>query len=596
MTRTTRRGHYVEHNAVTRVPRAFIYLDTEAYEHDDGRSKVQTFRLAVAAIDRRYHHKDGWRDREWGTFRSTDDLLDWIDAACHAKARTILVCHNLAYDLRISDGIAGLTVRGWKLTGIRLESAQAWASWKRGTRTLVMVDSLSWVNVSLARVGEMLGLAKLDLPAWDDTDDAWVQRCTRDVEILAAMYRRLIDWVRAEDLGNWKATGAGQSWAAFRHRFMSHRVLVHEDADARLAEREAGWTGRCEAWRWGRQLGGPFTEWDYSAAYARIGAECKVPTRLLGEVSGGTLFRLDQGTGHNAVLCRVDVSTDVPTVPCRIGKRIAWPVGTFQTTLWDTEIALAREHGATVTPTRGWVYERTPALAEFCTWCLSILDAPEGEFDPIVRAAVKHWSRALIGRFGSRYSKWIEYGRVPWDDITLGYACDPDTDEVYQLMQLGGQLLRHTAEEDSASAVPSVMTWVMAECRARLWRSAVVAGLDHVRYLDTDSLIVDRHGNEALGLTALPGFRVKSRWQNVEILGPRQLILQGELRASGVPRDAHRVDATTWEGDVWNGLAQSIAHGESSSVRITPRRVRMVGNDPRRRHDPDGRTSPLVTV
>lgn len=587
-------AHYVRHNQVTRVPRAFIYLDSEAMQREERGGQVQTFRLAVAAVDRRYHHRDGWRDREWATFLTIGECWDWIESQCHAKARTILVAHKLDYDLRITDAFTELVARGWELKGIRLNTTQAWAQWKHGTRTLVMVDSLSWVNIGLAKVGTMLNIPKLDLPEWDDTNEAWLARCTRDVEILATMYRTLVDWVRSDDLGNWKATGAGQAFAAYRHRFMSHRLLVHDDDDARAAERKAGWTGRCEAWRWGKLQGSPFTEWDYSAAYARIGAECAVPIRLAGELRGGSLSRLDEGAKGYAVLAQCDVTTSVPTVPANLGDRIVWPIGSFSTTLWDTEIALARERGATVTPTRGWAYRTAPAVADFCQWCLAILDAPEGEINPIVRTAVKHWSRALIGRFGSRYSTWEEYGRMPDNDVALGLANDPDTGEVWKALQLGTKLLRQTAEFDSADAVPSVMTWVMAEARRRLWYAAEAAGLDNVAYLDTDSLLVDRVGHERLGAANLPGFRVKGQWRNVEVLGPRQLILSGELRASGVPRGAHRVDDQTWEGDVWSGLGASIAAGEPNVVRITARRLRLVGRDARRTHVAGGLTEPLA--
>lgn len=594
MTHAAVRAHYVRHNQVTRIPRAFIYLDSEAVQREEAHSSVQTFRLACAALDRRYHHRDGWRDREWKDFGDVESLWDWVTSECQPKSRTILVCHNLAYDLRITGALEALVSRSWSLEGIRLDSTQAWCSWKCGTQTLVMVDSLSWVNAPLEKVGTMVGIPKLDLPPWDDTDEAWRARCRRDVEILATMYRRLIDWVRDEDLGNWKPTGAGQSWAAYRHRFMHNRLLVHEDVDAREAERVAGWTGRCEAWRWGKLQGGPFYEWDYSTAYARIGAECEVPVRLGGELTGKSLARVFDHRAGRAVLAHVTVSTDVPTVPCRNGNGIIWPIGTFDTTLWDTEVDLALAHGATVTPHRGWLYYKAPAVADFCTWCLGVLDSPEGDVDPIVRAAVKHWSRALIGRFGSRYSTWEEYGRLPWSDVALGRAVDPDTGETWRALQLGTQLRRQTAEFDSADAVPSVMTWVMAEARVRLYNAALAAGIEHVAYLDTDSLIVGREGHTALSAAALPGFRVKSQWQNVEVLGPRQLILQGQLRAAGVPRGAHRVDEVTWEGEVWSQLSTSIGAGEADSVRITPRRVKLAGRDLRRRRDSDGRTYPLA--
>lgn len=584
------RTHYVPPNAVTRVPRNVVYLDSEAVQHEEQGARLQTFRLAVAAYDHRHHHRDGWGEREWSQFTNTDDLWSWIDARCQRKARTVLVAHKLDYDMRITDSLTELPKRGWSLRGIGLDGAQAWASWRHDGRSLMMCDSLSWLNMGLERVGALIGQPKLDLPAWEDSDEAWFARCRRDVEIMAEAYRRILDWVRTDDLGNWKPTGAGQAWAAYRHRFMEHRLLVHESEDAREAERRAAHTGRCEAWSWGKLNTGPFVEYDYSTAYTRIGADSNVPTRLIGETGAVSTEQYDKLARRWRVLADVTVHTEVETVPMRKDDRIVWPTGTFTTTLWDTEIALARDYGATVAVDRAWWYKGDPALRAFCTWCLDMLDDRNTEVDPVVRAAVKHWSRALIGRFAARWSSWEQYGLSPVSDVALGWAHDVSAGEKWRLMQIGAQLMRETERHDSNDAVVSIMSWVMAEARSRLWRSADLAGFDNVVYMDTDSLIVTRPGELRLLEADVPGLRRKSVYDTLELLGPRQIVTQGLLRASGVPRGAVRVEGDQWEADVWSQLDTSIAHREASTVRITPRRLRLRGTDKRRQRLPGGRT------
>lgn len=587
------RTHYLRRNEVTRVPRTFIYLDSEAHQRDERGARVQSFRLAVAACDRRLHHRDGWAQREWATFDAPADVWAWVDSKCHEKARTVLVAHKLDYDMRITGALRYLVANGWQLKNIRLESTQAWASWKHGTRTLVMCDSLSWLSMPLAKIGEMIGVGKLDLPAWDDTDEAWLARCTRDVEIIADAYRRLVDWVKRDDMGNWKPTGAGQAWAAFRHKHMTHRLLVHENESARAAERLACYTGRCEAWQHGKLHNGPYTEWDYSTAYTRIGADSNVPTQLIGEATHPQLDGFERLTHRHRVLAECTITTDAPTVPTIHDGRMLWPVGTFQSTLWDTEIALARDYGARIRVERCWYYKSQPALRSFCEWCLEMLDERNTDIDPVVRAAVKHWSRALIGRFAARWSSWQQVGVSPVEDIALGWAFDASTDERWKLLQLGAQLIRQTGETDSPDAVVSVMSWVMAECRARLWRSAELAGFDHVVYMDTDSLIVDPTGSERLLQAAVPGLRRKSVHDTLEVLGPRQIITGGQLRASGVPRGAVRVSPDEWESDVWAQLGTSLAQHEPELVRIVTRRIRLKGLDRRRAHVIHGQTEPF---
>lgn len=587
-----RRAHWVPENKVTRIPRHFIYLDAEATQQPARIGVVQSFRLAVAMSERRRNHHTDETVREWCETLDVETLWDWVDLRCKVRERTVLVAHKLDYDMRITDAVRQLVERGWECVTLRLDSAQVFAHFRCRGRSLMLVDSLSWLNAGLEKLAPMVGMSKLDLPAWNDSDEAWFARCRRDVEILAECYGTLMRWVRTDDLGNWKPTGAGQAWAAYRHRFMRTRILVHEDDDARTAEREAAWAGRCEAWRHGRLVGGPWTEWDYTTAYARIGVECEVPVQLLGEQSYAQTRRSFGEVPHRALLTECVVRTEVPTVPARNDGHVLWPIGEFRSTLWDHEIAMAVEHGAHVAPMRTWVYKTAPALRPFCEWVLSLVEDRTDETHALVRMAAKHWSRALIGRFGSRWASWEDIGTADHDSLELGYVIGPGVTEPFRYMQVGRRIMRQGATEDAPDAVPAIMSWVMAEARCRLWRAAQVAGVEHVAYMDTDSLLVDPEGTSRLTRAALSGFRVKSVWDTGVVHGPRQIELHGVLRAAGIPRGAVKVAPDTWIADTWEQIGTSVARGAPDMVRIVPRLSKLKGTDRRRRKLPGGLTEP----
>lgn len=584
------RGHYLKHNAVTRVPRTFVYVDTEAHVETVGRQEVHRFRLGVAACDQREHNRDGYHARTWCRTIDADELWDWIVARCPAVGRCVLVAHNVAYDLRLLAAFTALPARGFDLVTIRLEDRQSWCVWRRGRQTLVCVDTLSWVPASLAKIGDELGVPKLELPEWEADDAVWFERCERDVVILAELWRRLMGWVRDDDLGNWKPTGAGQSWGAFRHRFLTDQLFVHEDDDARAAERRACWTGRVECWRWGEQTAGPFYEWDAECAYAHIGRECAVPTKLIGELRvqpGGSWPHVPRG---RAMLAEVDVTTSVPVLACYRDGGIVWPVGTFTTTAWDCELELARECGATITVRRAWQYRSRPALAGFCGYVLDLIAGVGMGTDPVVRLAAKHWARALIGRMGANWSRTATWGRSSDDDVCLELGYDATRGETFRLLHVGRQLLRVDADDTNPDAMVAVLSWVMAQCRVRLWRAMTAAGLSHVVYVDTDALIVDRAGHAALLAAGIPRLRVKGVYESLELFGPRQLVAAETLRAAGIPREAERVGARSWEGRVWRGLPASLSLGESDIVSVVRRVFAVHGRDKRRRHVAGGRT------
>ena len=590
--RTAPPAHYVRHNKITSIPRNFIYIDSEARRTEHGAGEMQTFRLAVASHDKRRHDKKDWAPRETDVFHRTFDLWVWIDERTQSRARTVVVAHNLAYDVRITNALTHLPELGWSLKRIAFGHGRMWCSWRRGDRTLVLVDSMSWVPIALERLGEMVEIPKLPLPAWDDTDAAWEARCRRDVEILAAVWRLLMDWVKLNDLGNWKPTGAGQSWAAYRHRFMHERLLAHDDEGARVAERRAAWTGRCEVWQHGKPRGGPFSEWDYSAAYAHVGLDAEVPIRLVGQSSNVTIEQWRRMTKKYAVLAECTITTDVPTAPAEINGRIAWPIGTFTTTLWENEIELSIRHGAHVTVQRVWWYKRAPALHDFNRWVLAHFDSRCGNLDPVVVCAAKHWSRALVGRFGARWSEWETYGDNPGLDLGITEVIDATEGTRWNMLTIGDACKRETELTDAADSVVSIMSWVMAECRVRLWRLCELAGADNVIYMDTDAVIVNAAGTERIRGADVPNLALKGKWATVEMLGPRQIILSGQLKAAGVPKGAVKIAPGVYEAIVWTELGTSLRTGTSDRVEVSPRRVKVSGVDARREHLAGGRTAP----
>ena len=592
MTRQSLLAHYVRPVTATRMPRSFIYLDTEAHMTSTPAGQVQTFRLAVAAYDTYDSGRQRWRPRRWHDSTDAAELWEWITTRTGANARTVLVAHNLVYDLRLSGAHEHLNRLGWTFKAGTPQAGQAWMIYRKGAQSLVLVDSLSWVPTNLEALGEMVGIAKLPLPLETDPDDVWFARCTRDVEILAEVWDRLMTWVETEDLGSWKVTGAGQSWSAYRRRFMRHQLLYHEDDAARSAERDAAMTGRCEAWKHGKLRAGPYTEWDFETAYSVIGRDCEVPVHLVGRMARPSLKNVIEPAPHHAVLAEVEVTTDAPVIACRTGDGICWPVGSFRTCAWGLELATALAAGASVRVVRAWIYRCAPALSDFCAWVLEGIDGTRGPVDSVVRVALKHWSRAIVGRMAARHTSWSLVGHAPTSDVNIGPVFDRPADETWQMMQLGRDLFRQSPPAESADAQVAIMSYIMGEARVRLWHAMNVAGLEHVAYVDTDSVIVDPAGDAAIRAARIPGLRVKGEYRTLEILGPHKVVPGVTLRAAGIPRGAIRVGPDTWTGEVWSGPLTSFADGATDKVVVSRRVFRLTHEDKRRRHLPKGQTAP----
>lgn len=586
-------AHWIRANHMTRLPRRHVIIDTEAVEVDHGHSRTQTFRLACAAFDHQTKAGRDWRPTERERFTDPRSLWKWIDERCRPGQRTVVVAHNLAYDLRIGNAFELMPALGWSLDMVRLDGGAAWCSWRQGDRSVTMCDTVSWFGVGLDKIGGLMRMTKPPLPAATDSIDTWFERCDADVEILRVAWRRVLDWIERDDLGNWKPTGAGQGWAFFRHRHMTHKVLHHALPRIAAVEREAGYAGRCEAWRWGRLPAGPWSEFDFAAAYAQVAEDAEVPIRLQGHMGPRGAQRALDGLDGAEGLIRCRIATEAPTTPHRDSRGVFWPVGRFEGWLWGCEARMAVEAGAKIEAVEGWRYETAPALRQWAGWVLDRLHDTAAQTDPIVRLVVKGWSRTTVGRFGAQWGPWSDIGESHGRDTTLRHAENGDTGRRYRMMMVGGRCLAEGERHDAPDSAVHVMSWIMAACRVRLWRAMQEAGFDNIAYVDTDGLLVNDKGAHRLELAALPGLRLKSRWRSGEVLGPRQLVLSGQLRAAGIPLKAVRVAPRTWEAEVWRSLPASLRRGETDSVTITDRRFVLRGTDHRRAHVSAGSTSAI---
>jgi len=587
--------HYIKPNDSSRMPRRWIYLDTEAYRTTYDDCVEQEWRLAVTCFDNRDNNAKKWRAPEWRDWFDPYPMWEYISNLARPKSRTIIVAHNVSYDVRISRALEILPRMGWELDIMAIGARNLTFTFRRDQASLVFTDFMAWVPTSLDKIGQMLQLHKLDLPPDNCTNEELLRYCRRDVDILREANMEILKMLEEGDLGNWQKTGAGMAWSVWRHLHYTHKVLVHSDDGARELETVAAATGRCEAWRHGPVAGGPWYEFDLPMAYPYVARDTSLPTMLLGHDWHPTLERLDKLGENHRVLVTATVETEEPILPIHTETGWLWPVGKFSGTWWDHELNLARDRGATVTPTHAIYYKAAPLLAQWAEWIINLVEDDESDYTPLQRAVAKHWSRALIGRFGARYPLWEDWGESLSEDVELRGCYDADTHELGHMLTIGNKTYMGLAKEWVADACPSIMGAVMAECRIRLWEMLEVAGRDNVAYMDTDSLIVNAKGKAALESWISEGngwgLRRKGTYRRLDIMGPRQLIVNGKSRIAGIPTKSTPISDNEFIGERWDGVESSLGSGAPSIV--VARRTRWIveGVDHRRAHEARGRTS-----
>ena len=128
--------------------------------------------------------KHTWTKPKFTRHDTAEALWDHIAGFARKSQRTVVVAHNLAYDLRISGGLDYLPQHGWEVHRPMFANNRVSLEARKDEAPLVLVDSLTLIPQGIGAIGVMLGQDKPALPD-DDAPEEWWERCEADVHICA---------------------------------------------------------------------------------------------------------------------------------------------------------------------------------------------------------------------------------------------------------------------------------------------------------------------------------------------------------------------------------------------------------------------------
>lgn len=581
---TERKAHWVKFNHQNRVPGRWISFDTESYTLIKNKERSQFWRVGAA-----WRWRMGLKSGDYAEsahFSTPQKLWEWVTDYCRPGERTVVTCHNLGYDVRIAEAMTILPALGWNLEWCNLGSTVSSMTWRGPRGTLVFSDLFTWLPMRLEDIGELVDIPKLDMPTTRAPIEKWRTYCLRDAEIVYRAVSEIAGFIKSQNLGNWQPTGAGMSYATWRHRFMTHRVLVHDDETALEAERKAMHTGRAEAWRHGELTGETWVEVDLKQAYTQIAAAHELPTKLKWHNGPITLHQYRELRERFAVLARVEVRTAVPSVPTHHGDREIWPCGHFTSWLWDAEIDGLLDEAESVRVLECYMYTREPILSEWAHWVLRLQGLPDEVVPPVIKKWVKHTGRTLIGRIALRTAQWEIWGGNPDGATGISHMIDTETGRVSRMMHAGDRTFMEVGKSEGRDSLPQVTGYIMAVCRRWLWEAMKIAGFDNIAHVDTDSLIVNVAGLERLYKAYGEGFaklwQIKSTYDTMHVYGPRNYRGDGVRKVAGVSKRATEVTPNLFVGERWASLAGDMANGTMGSVTMYDHTWHAKATDPRR--------------
>lgn len=559
------------------TPANVIYIDTETYATVTELGETHELRCWAARLDVRRDRNPDHTGTVTAEGQTAAEAAAQIEAWSDGVKSVWLYAHNLSFDLAVTRLPVELARRGWKLTGHGAASESPWIRMKKGSTVLTMADSWGWLRAPLGLIAQDLGVPYRPLPDRAATEDEWRQRCAADTDLLAVAMRQLLDWWDTAGLGSWTLTGSGGGWNTYRHKSPGPLPLIVPGEQRTEIDRAAIYGGRREAYRHGPLEAGPWELLDFRDAYPTVAASHNLPVQ-----PQGTFECLDLDSplvcGEQwGIIAQVEVETDVPRWPVKARGVTCYPVGRFITTLPGPEIAEARRLGCLLAIGPGQLHRLSDHAAPFARWILRVSSGDEAGIPPAGRRAVKHWGRAVIGKFAAHGYQVTRLKSLGGDGWLSRPAWNAALQAPSHLTEICGVAEETVLTGEGDNAYPAVYAWVESWTRVYLARAMEAAGLEHVISCDTDGFIITTGPASAaavdcteLGMMTL---RVKASYERVEIAGPQHITTDTGTKMAGIPPSVKPATDGTLEALLWPKLAWQMEHrtGTSTAAYLRPR-------------------------
>jgi len=591
-----RRAHLLKHNVGSDTPQNCLWFDTETrFETVDDLTIYHHLKFGYACFMRRHHTKE-WTDEEWLRFTTRSEFWEFVCSKVRGQTTLYLFCHNTSFDLPVLDVFNALPSFGYSLRSAIIDAPPTILRFCNGNKRIIILDTMNFFRMSLKVLGREIGVEKLDMPEDNDLGITWDTYGKRDVEIIRDACIHWFGFLETNDMGCFAPTLAGQAMNLFRHRYMKHEILIDDNERALSLTREGYHGGRTECFFIGKRKD-TFTLLDVNSMYPSVMADYQYPRRLLSHTRRANLEDVAIWLQQYSVCARVILRTMLPFAAVRAGSKLVFPVGEFDCILSTPELRYALRHAEIVSVIEVAVYEQALLFSTMMRDLYLARLQAKNSGDPVTAFLYRKMMNSFYGKWGQDGAKWNEIDHI--DDLSCRrwMEIDHDTQTVIWRRQLGGLVQERGKDEESKDSFPAIAAHVTAYARIKLWDLIQLAGIEHVYYVDTDSLLVDGDGLARLASrideSALGMLSIKGEYDEIEIWGNKDYRFGSKERHKGVRKDAIWIDSHTVQQSKWSGLRGLVAAGVVDKP-IT----RTIRKHLNRAYDkglinPDGRVSPF---
>lgn len=565
-----RRCHWLRRNRASKRPDLLLFVDTEAHLTAIREGAEQhTLRLGWACLCR-YVPRDGLKVIGWQEISDPVEFWHTVSSLAVGEKTVYVVAHNLEYDARLLRAFSILPGIGWSPAYAILGNSCKFFTFTADKHTIALLDNMNYWQCSLADIGHELGIEKGKVDFKTCSDDELSQYCKRDVEILVKAWDFWLRLLDDHDLGDFAITIAGQAFRAFRHRFMSHKIGIHNNKQAIDLERASYRGGRCEVFKVGKFNQGPYYKLDINGLYAYCMQAYEYPLKLVKTLVNVTPDELGRLLDTYIATADVYLETEEPYYAVRSRGLNVFPVGQFRATLttWEVQNALEKGHLRGIGPVA--IYEKAPLFKEYIDYLTPLRQRYKEQGDPARSQLCKMLRNALYGKFGQKGYKQEVIDTAPLDVVKVRRWIDYDTGRECSDWTYGGVVIRQEAGGEGQDSFPAIASHIAAAGRCVLWDYIQKAGQQNCYYADTDSLIVNTAGYQALqpwiDPLELGCLKIEGISDDLEILAKKEYVFGGKSVLKGIKANATRTPDNGWKQTHFTSIKWGFSHGTLDDI------------------------------
>jgi hypothetical protein len=510
----------------------------------------------------------------------------------------LVMAHNAFFDLQASGFFPYFASRGWSRTFVYDKGFSYIFSIRSEGRILRAVSTTNYFQAPLADMGKTVGLEKQSVDFEAADTDLLSIYCFRDVEIVVAFMLRYIAFVQSEDLGAFRLTRASQALAAYRHRFMPHKVTFHDDDEVRELESHAYYGGRTEAFRIGSMSGGPFLSVDVNSMYPYCMKSFPMPVKLYDYSITPALPRARALIERFLCVAEVSLETDEPAYAVKRDSRVVFPTGRIRTFLSTPSLRYAVEHGHLRAVHRIAMYAGELIFSPFVDYFYSMRMEARSRGDPLMDTFAKLLLNSLYGKFGQYLHEEETIEGFPTEGYKRIRIIDVTTSEIVLITSCMNVTTTTGPQSFCDRSFYAIPAHVTDHARMLLWSIIKGIGPGRVLYCDTDSVKLRSRDlgriDYPMHPTALGALKVEKKVSRLTIYGLKDYVEDGAVHIKGVPRSAVETSPGCFVYDSWPGQSTHLMRQIDDRYIVTRRTRVLERSYMKGRVLPSGRVLPLV--